>query len=331
MLPLVLPYPEIDPVMIALGPVAIRWYSMAYIAGIACAFFYVRRLLFVERLWGWAPEKKPPFGPDVLEDYVFWAALGVIVGGRIGYLLFYGLPYNAEVYLADPLRIIKVWEGGMSFHGGFLGVILATILYARRKGMDMFLLADMVAGGAPIGLFFGRLANFINGELWGRVSDVPWAMVFPTGGPFPRHPSQLYEAALEGLFLFLAIAFMTYRMGLLAKRGFLAGVFFVWYGAARIFVEFFRDSPTRPFGPDHWLTQGMLLSSFMIFVGGWFIWRSLQPDGGASRPVFAPLPWNEETAAKAGKSAYAQPAKGKAAAKDGKKATSSKTRSKPKT
>jgi phosphatidylglycerol---prolipoprotein diacylglyceryl transferase len=289
MLPFVLPFPEIDPELVRLGPIAIRWYSLAYIAGIALAWLYVRRLLDKKRLWHWATGKKPPFEKAVLEDFVFWAALGIILGGRIGYVLFYGIPYQSDIYLANPAKILAVWEGGMSFHGGFLGVVIATILFCRKRGIDMFLMADLVAGAAPIGLLFGRLANFINGELWGRTTDVPWAMVFPTGGPFARHPSQLYEAGLEGLFLFAFIWLLATRFDALSKRGLLAGIFFAWYGAARTFVEFFRDSNTRPFGPDHWLTQGMVLSSFMIVVGAWFIYRSFQPDNSSAR-VTKPAP-----------------------------------------
>lgn len=293
MLPFDIPFPEIDPEIFRIGPVALRWYSLSYIAGIAGAYFYVRHLFSVEKLWAWAPKKKPAFDRALLEDYVFWAAIGIIVGGRIGYLLFYGLPYHSDIYLADPIRILKVWQGGMSFHGGFLGVVLASILFARKYNLDMFLLGDLVAGGAPIGLFFGRLANFVNGELWGRETDVAWGMIFPaeTGaGPLPRHPSQLYEAGLEGLALFLLVMLLTFRFGMLAKRGFLMGFFFAWYGAARTFVEFFRDSPTRPFGETHWFTQGMLLSSFMIAAGVWFMWRSFQPENSSNRPVFKQKP-----------------------------------------
>lgn len=276
MFSLVLPFPDIDSEIIRIGPLALRWYSLAYIAGIALAWLYIRRLMEHAPLWqGWKGNK-PPFEKDLLEDFVFWAAIGVILGGRIGYILFYGIPYQPHIYLDHPLEILKVWRGGMSFHGGFAGVVIATILFCRKRGIDMFLMGDLLAGAAPFGLFFGRLANFINGELWGRVSDAPWAMIFPTGGPMPRHPSQLYEAFLEGLVLFLIIRILTYRFNALSKGGFLTGVFFAGYGSARIFVEFFRDSDTRPFGPDHWLTQGMILSFVMILIGGWFFQRSFR-------------------------------------------------------
>lgn len=280
---LVLPFPDIDPEILRIGPVALRWYSLAYIAGIALAWFYVRRLMDHAPLWQGYKNNKPPFEKDLLEDFVFWAAIGVILGGRVGYIFFYGIPYQPEIYLDHPLEILKVWNGGMSFHGGFAGVVVATILFCRKRGIDMFVMGDLLAGAAPIGLFFGRMANFINGELWGRVSDAPWAMVFPYSGPLPRHPSQLYEAFLEGILLFLVIAILTYRFKALSKSGFLTGIFFTGYGAARIFVEFFRDSDTRPFGPDHWLTQGMLLSLVMVLIGGWFFHRAFRSEKIASR------------------------------------------------
>lgn len=276
MLSFILPFPDIDPEIIRIGPVALRWYSMAYIAGIALAWVYMRRLMEHAPLWAARKKGKPPFDKDQLEDFIFWAAIGVILGGRIGYILFYGIPYHPDIYIEHPVEILKVWRGGMSFHGGFLGVIVATIAFARKRGIELFLLADILAGAAPIGLLFGRLANFINGELWGRTTDVPWAMIFPTGGPVPRHPSQLYEALLEGVLIFLVIWLLTYRFKALDRPGLLTGTFFTGYGVARIFVEFFRDSDTRPFGPDHWLTQGMLLSSVMVLIGGWFFYQASQ-------------------------------------------------------
>lgn len=278
MLSFVLPFPDIDPEIIRIGPVALRWYSLAYIAGIALAWVYMRRLAEHAPLWQNRTDKKAPFDKALLEDFIFWCAIGVILGGRIGYILFYGIPYQPDVYLDHPVEILKVWKGGMSFHGGFLGVVIATIAFCRKHNIDTFLLADVLAGAAPIGLLFGRLANFINGELWGRVSEAPWAMIFPTGGPLPRHPSQLYEALLEGVLIFVIIRIATYRFAALDRRGLLTGIFFAGYGAARIFVEFFRDSDTRPFGPDHWLTQGMVLSSVMVIIGGWFFYQAYRPS-----------------------------------------------------
>ncbi len=177
---LALPFPAIDPVLINIGPLAIRWYALAYIAGIFLAWWYAKRLVNDARLWG--PLGAPLKGAD-LDDFVVWAALGVVVGGRLGYILFYDL----EHYLQQPGDILAVWHGGMSFHGGFLGMMLAMALFARSRNIPAWSLIDVVATGVPFGLFFGRLANFINGELWGRVGDVPWAMVFPNAGDLPRH------------------------------------------------------------------------------------------------------------------------------------------------
>ncbi len=187
--PLVIPYPQIDPVLFQIGPLAIRWYALAYIAGLVIGWQLIRRLC-----------EQPPkvLSPVKIDDFLLWAALGVILGGRLGYVLF----YKPGFYLANPLSILTLWEGGMSFHGGFLGVIIATIVFCRRNQTDPFMLGDLLAIVSPIGLFFGRLANFINGELWGRISDVQWAMIFPRGGPLPRHPSQLYQAFFEGVLLF---------------------------------------------------------------------------------------------------------------------------------
>ncbi|HYI84888.1 MAG TPA: prolipoprotein diacylglyceryl transferase, partial [Acetobacteraceae bacterium] len=187
-----IPFPAIDPVLVEIGPLVIRWYALAYIAGIVLGWRLARRLV-----------QLPPVAatPEQLDDFVTWVTLGIIIGGRLGYVLFYRPGY----YLMNPLEALAVWQGGMSFHGGAAGVILAIILFARRHGLDILTLADRTTAVVPIGLFFGRLANFINGELWGRVSDVPWAMVFPHAGPLPRHPSQIYEAVLEGLVLFTVL------------------------------------------------------------------------------------------------------------------------------
>ena len=184
-----LPYPNIDPVALDLGFLQIHWYGLMYLVGIGGAWFLASRRLHAF---------DPTWSKEKLSDLVFWVAMGVIVGGRLGYVLFYDLP----AYIANPLLILEVWKGGMSFHGGLLGVMLATLWFARRNGKSFFELMDFIAPLVPIGLGAGRIGNFINAELWGKVSDVPWAMVFPTGGPEPRHPSQLYQFALEGVALF---------------------------------------------------------------------------------------------------------------------------------
>jgi phosphatidylglycerol:prolipoprotein diacylglycerol transferase len=216
MIPALLPFPQIDPVLIQLGPLAIRWYALAYIAGIVLGWWGVVRVLRQKGLWANPPfHGRIPATEDDIGDLVVWATLGVIIGGRLGWVLIYGTilcsvtPQYAPFcdglptgFITDPIRIIAAWEGGMSFHGGLLGVVIAVWLFCRRRKIKLLPVADLACAFAPIGLFFGRLANFVNGELWGRVSDVPWAMIFPRGGPLPRHPSQLYEAALEGIVLF---------------------------------------------------------------------------------------------------------------------------------
>ena len=260
-----MPFPDIDPILFQIGPFAIRWYALAYIAGLILGWRYLMRLAQTKTIW---PKKKPPFTSEQADDLLLWVALGVILGGRIGYVLFYNLGY----YLSNPGDIIAVWNGGMSFHGGFLGVVGAIYLYARRHKINLWSLADGVAAVAPLGIFFGRLANFINGELWGRTTDVAWAVVFPTGGPVPRHPSQLYEAALEGILLFVLLRFLTHHTTALSRPGLISGTFFVGYGLSRIFVEFFREPDAHIgylYGP---VTQGMLLSVPMILVGAGVIW-----------------------------------------------------------
>ena len=259
----VLPFPALDPVLIHLGPFAIRWYALAYIVGIFVGWWYAKRLVGNPRLWG--PEG-PPMKPVDIDDFVVWAAIGIIVGGRVGYVLFYDLP----VYLANPLQILEVWHGGMSFHGGFLGTTLAMILFARSRGIMLWSLFDAIAASVPFGLFFGRLANFVNGELWGRPTDVPWAMLFPSapdGGTIPRHPSQLYEAGLEGIVLFIVLRVLTHRYKMLRTPGFVASAFVAGYGVARTVSEFFRQPDIQIGYLAGGLTEGMLLSIPMIFIG----------------------------------------------------------------
>ncbi|MEE7491261.1 prolipoprotein diacylglyceryl transferase [Methylobacterium oryzae] len=264
---LALPFPAIDPVAIAIGPITIKWYALAYIAGLIGGWYYARRLVMADSLWGVV---KRPQVVDI-DDLVVWVALGVVLGGRIGYVLFYNLP----MYIADPWEILAIRNGGMSFHGGFIGAILAFVLFARGKGLNAYTLLDIGAVVVPIGLFFGRIANFVNGELWGRAApDFPYAIVFPSGGPLPRHPSQLYEAATEGLLLFILMAISVRRFGF-RKPGLLGGIFVLGYALARTFCEFFRE-PDRQLGflfGDHLgpmgggVTMGMLLCVPMMIVG----------------------------------------------------------------
>lgn len=257
----VLPFPVIDPVAVEIGPLVIRWYGLAYVVGLILGYAYAKRICRTERLW--AP-KGTQITAEHMDDFLLWAGLGVIVGGRLGFVLF----YNSDFYLENPSEILKVWNGGMSFHGGLLGVIAAIIVYSRIKHLDALSFADIMAAAAPFGIFFGRVANFVNGELWGRVSDVPWAMVFPGAGDLPRHPSQLYEAALEGILLWLMIRILTHHRQTLARPGFVAGIFGIGYGLARIGVEFFRE-PDAQLGYlfGGFVTMGMILS-LPVLIGG---------------------------------------------------------------
>ncbi|WP_425089879.1 prolipoprotein diacylglyceryl transferase [Stappia sp.] len=276
---LVLPFPTIDPVLIEFGPFAIRWYALAYIAGLLIGWWSMRALVTSDKLWG---AQIRPSLVDV-DDFVVYATLGTILGGRLGYVLFYAPAY----YLQNPLEALAVWSGGMSFHGGFLGVVAAMALFAWRRGIPLWTLFDLAGAVAPIGLFFGRIANFINAELWGRTTDVPWAFVFPGAGPEPRHPSQLYEAALEGLLLLVIVRIAVARGGL-RRPGLVAGLFALGYGLSRIFVEFFRvpDAHIGYLGPG--LTMGILLSLPMAIAGGLAIAYALRkpavPEGTPRDP-----------------------------------------------
>ena len=224
----VIPFPAFDPVLVSIGPFAIRWYALAYIAGILLGWSMPAPSSATSALWG----GPAPMTVVDFDDFVLWVTLGIILGGRIGYVLFYNLPHFA----AHPLEILQLWNGGMSFHGGFPGCVLAVVLFARKRGIPILSLGDITCAVGPIGLFLGRIANFINGELWGRPTDVPWAMVFPGGGPLPRHPSQLYEAALEGLVLFVVLA-RADPAGALKRPGLIIGAFAVIYALARIVLR----------------------------------------------------------------------------------------------
>ena len=288
MLPFVIPFPDIDPALftITLGSFqfSLRWYALAYIIGLVIGWRMMVMIMRRPALW---PANRAPMSPEKPEELLTWMVIGVVLGGRLGFVVF----YNPAHYLANPAEILQVWQGGMSFHGGFLGVVLATVFYTRIKGMPLLQTGDAVALAAPAGLFLGRMANFVNGELYGRPTDVWWAMQFPTMGPqgrdwsdltVPRHPSQLYEAALEGLVLFAIMWWLALRRGWLKTPGALIGVFFIGYGAARAFVENYRQgdlqfvSPENPNGQywrlgdtaDAWgLTMGQILSLPMVLVG----------------------------------------------------------------
>ena len=274
-------YPQIDPVIVSIGPLAIRWYGLAYVAGILLGWRYGRMILSRDTLW---PADTAPMSRERFDDFLLWAAVGIVAGGRIGYILFYDF---AEI-AAEPIRAIQIWNGGMSFHGGFLGTFIAMILFSRIHRIPAFSLFDIICAVVPIGLFFGRIANFINGELWGRPTDVPWAMVFPTGGPIPRHPSQLYEAGLEGIVTLLVLAWLIFARKKLKAPGFVAGSFVILYALSRIFVEFFREpDPQLGYLAGGWLTMGMLLSLPMIALGLWAIATAPARAARLSQPAAA--------------------------------------------
>lgn len=299
-------FPEINPVFFHLGPLPIRWYALAYLAGITLGWVYLARLLKRPELWNGRgsirnPEQ-PPMDKAKLDDFVSWIILGVILGGRLGFVLFYRpelmwQPFDSWPELLGTVPIwppLAVWEGGMSFHGGLIGVAVVTLLFARKRQTDPFRIGDILACAAPIGLFFGRLANFINGELYGRPTDSWIGMRFPdywdpitrswsySGDELARHPSQLYEAALEGLLLFVILRIAVTRFRILRFKGAATGLFLAGYGAARFFVEFFRepDSYAATLG---FLTRGMLLSLPMVLLGVFLFYRAHPSLGGPKR------------------------------------------------
>jgi phosphatidylglycerol---prolipoprotein diacylglyceryl transferase len=258
----VLLFPNIDPVALQIGPLAIRWYALAYIAGIILSWRLMRRLVVLSP--GVAT-------PTQVDDFVSWATLGIVLGGRLGYCLF----YQPSVYLADPIGILRVWTGGMSFHGGMLGVAIAILLFCWRSHIPVLGFADRLAVCAPIGLGLGRVANFINGELWGRPAptSLPWAMIFPRADAIPRHPSQIYQALMEGAALFLIMFILSRRESIRSRFGALTGIFLMGYAVARIIGELFRE-------PDDFLgflwfgaTMGQLLSIPMLLAGLWLAVR----------------------------------------------------------
>jgi len=256
-----LPFPRIDPNLLEIGPFAIRWYALAYIAGLLLGWRYMLRL---------NSSRAHLTTSEVIDELLVWAMVGVVLGGRLGYVVF----YNLSFYMENPSQIFAVWMGGMSFHGGLLGVTLTIIWFAKRRHLELLRLSDLVSCAVPLGLFFGRIANFINGELFGRVTDVPWAMTFPRGGPLPRHPSQLYEAALEGIVLFALLAWLAWHKGALQKPGMLTGVYLLGYALARALIELVRQPDVQigflPLGT----TIGQWLSVPMLFGGVYLIWRA---------------------------------------------------------
>jgi phosphatidylglycerol---prolipoprotein diacylglyceryl transferase len=261
-----IPFPPFNPIAFSIGPFAVHWYALAYVAGLLFAAWYMKRIVSFPKIWG---AYKPTVTPEQVDDLFIWFLVGVIAGGRLGYVLF----YKPMFYFSNPLEIFKTWDGGMSFHGGFLGVVIACWIWGWRNGVGLDRLLDLGAAVSPVGLGLGRLANFVNAELWGRPSDMPWSVIFP-GESFGRHPSQIYEALLEGLVLFVVVRIATHHYSALQHPGRAAGIFATGYGVARIIAEYFRE-------PDTYLgyfagvfTMGMLLSLPLLLVGLWLLRRS---------------------------------------------------------
>lgn len=254
-----LTYPAMNPIAFSIGPLHVHWYGLMYLLGFAMA-------------WGLAKWRirryALPWTPEQVADVIFYAGLGVIIGGRLGYMVF----YNTQHWLSEPWIIFKLWEGGMSFHGGLIGVLFAMLYFAKTHRKSLLQVSDFVAPIVPLGLAAGRLGNFINGELWGRVTDVPWGMVFPSGGDLPRHPSQLYELGLEGIILFIAVWWYASKQ---RPVGCVSGVFLIGYSMSRIFIECFREpDPQLGFLAFNWLTMGQLLSIPMLIAGLLLWWMN---------------------------------------------------------
>jgi phosphatidylglycerol---prolipoprotein diacylglyceryl transferase len=259
---LLIPYPQINPILVNIGPLPIRWYALAYIAGLIFGWAYVRHLVGKDALWRGVPRPTPAS----IDDLIVYVAFGIIIGGRLGYVLF----YNPAFYVAHPGEIVALWKGGMSFHGGLIGAALGIVLFARQVKAAVLSVMDVTAAAVPIGLFLGRLANFIKPELWGRPTDVAWAMIFPGSDGLPRHPSQLYEAGSEGILLFIVL-YVAIRLGALRRPGLATGIFALGYGAARIICEFFRQPDPQLGYLFAGATMGMILSLPLIAAGIGFI------------------------------------------------------------
>ncbi|HYD15889.1 MAG TPA: prolipoprotein diacylglyceryl transferase [Hyphomicrobium sp.] len=283
MIAFAIPFPDFDPVAISFWGFSIKWYGLAYLVGLVLGWAYIRRLLQQPNLWR---NNTPPFSVAKVDDLLLYITLGVVLGGRLGYVFL----YEPSAYLAAPLDILAVWKGGMSFHGAFIGSTLAIWLFAINNRVSTLSTGDLVTASVPIGLFFGRLANFINGELFGRVTDVPWAMVFPHAKalypevePATRHPSQLYEAALEGLVLFLVLRLLTHKFEALKSPGLVAGTFLTGYALARSFSEIFREPHAVHFFNIGPFTAGQVYCLPMLLGGLYLIWRARQ-EAAPARP-----------------------------------------------
>lgn len=285
-----IPFPNLDPVALDLGFVAVKWYGLAYLAGLLVGWLYIRRLLSQQSIWA---NNQPPFAVIKVDDLLIYMTAGVILGGRLGFVLL----YEPGFYLQNPIEIFKIWRGGMAFHGALIGSALAIFLFAYHQKVSAWSTMDLCTAAVPLGLFFGRLANFINAELYGRVSDVSWAVIFCNdtirkysggvcpAGALPRHPSQLYEAALEGLALFIVLRLGTHIFGTLKRPGITAGIFLIGYGLARSAAEFFREPHTGHAFNTGPLTAGIAYSIPMILLGAWLIYRARSAKSEPAQPT----------------------------------------------
>ena len=247
-----------SPIFIDLGFFQLRWYSIAYIMGIALGWWFANKIIENNKIY-----KSSNITTKIFDDLIIYLIIGIIIGGRIGYILFYNLEYYSE----NLIDAFKLWKGGMSFHGGLIGVVLGTIIFSKIKKISFFKLADIIACVSPIGIFLGRLANFINGELYGKVSAVPWAIIFPKIDNFPRHPSQIYEAVLEGLILLLIINFFSLRKNMIRQEGYVSGIFLIFYSIFRLFAEIFREPDNHIGYLFNYFSMGMILSFFTLVSG----------------------------------------------------------------
>jgi len=245
-----------DPILIDFGFIEIRWYSLSYIIGIILGWVYAAKIIKISK-------NENYFGELKFDDFIIYLILGIIVGGRLGYVVF----YNFEYYISQPFEILEVWKGGMSFHGGLVGVIISIFIFSKIKKISFFMISDIVCCAAPIGLFLGRIANFINGELYGKISSLPWAIIFPQGGNAARHPSQIYEALLEGIILFLIVNFFAIKKRLIIKNGYTSAIFLIFYSIFRIFAEIFREPDEHIGFVLNYFSMGTLLSFLTLLVG----------------------------------------------------------------
>ncbi len=260
-----LPFPDISPIMFSVGPLAVRWYSMAYLAGIVIGWYLLNRNVAKNSLG---------LSKQDVEDLIFYLTLGIIVGGRLGYAIFYG---GSQMWL-EPWHLLEIWKGGMSFHGGVLGVVVAVFIFARRIKYPFLGLTDLIVLYAPLGILFGRVANFINDELWGRVTNVSWAVRFPNGGYLPRHPSQLYEAFFEGLLMLIVLNLLWQIKVVRQRQGTVSAIFVMFYGLFRILMEQFREPDPQLGFFWRYITMGQMLSVPLIMVGSWVLWRNFRPE-----------------------------------------------------